>query len=41
MYGEGAKPILDSIRMTPELLQESGFEFQYDDLEEALADILN
>ncbi len=41
MYGEGAKPILDSIRMKPKVLQESGFEFRYDDLEEALADILN
>jgi len=41
MYGEGAKPILDSIRMRPKVLQEHGFEFIYDDLEEALADILN
>ncbi len=41
MYGEGAKPILDSIRMQPKVLMESGFEFRYDDLEEALADILN
>jgi uncharacterized protein (TIGR01777 family) len=41
MYGEGAKPILDSIRMKPAILQEKGFEFEYDDLEEALADILD
>ena len=41
MYGEGAKPILDSIRMQPVVLQEKGFEFEFDDLEEALADILN
>ncbi len=41
MYGEGAKPILDSIRMKPKVLQEQGFDFRYDDLEEALADILN
>ncbi len=41
MYGEGAKPILDSIRMKPTVLQEQGFEFRFDDLEEALADILN
>lgn len=41
MYGEGAKPILDSIRMKPKVLLEKGFEFQYDDLEESLADILN
>ncbi|MCR9134007.1 MAG: TIGR01777 family oxidoreductase [bacterium] len=41
MYGEGAKPILDSIRMKPKVLQEQGFDFRFDDLEEALADILN
>lgn len=40
MYGEGAKPILDSIRMKPKVLQEHGFDFRYDDLEEALADIV-
>ncbi len=40
MYGEGAKPILDSIRMKPKVLQEQGFDFRYDDLEEALADIV-
>lgn len=41
MYGEGAKPILDSIRMKPKALLDAGFEFKYDDLSEALADILN
>lgn len=40
MYGEGAKPILDSIRMKPKVLQEHGFDFRYNDLEEALADIV-
>jgi uncharacterized protein (TIGR01777 family) len=40
LYGEGAKPILDSIRMNPTVLKEQGFDFEYDDLEEALADIL-
>ena len=40
-YGEGAKPIMDSIRMQPKALQVSGFEFRYEDLFEALADILD
>lgn len=40
LYGEGAKPILDSIRMNPTVLKEQGFDFQHDDLEEAVADIL-
>ena len=40
-FGEGAKPIMDSIRMQPKALQVSGFEFRYEDLFEALADILN
>lgn len=40
VYGEGAKPIMDSIRMQPKALQINGFEFRYEDLEEALADIL-
>lgn len=39
-FGEGAKPIMDSIRMQPKVLQEQGFEFQFEELEEALADIL-
>ncbi|RNC79326.1 MAG: TIGR01777 family protein [Balneola sp.] len=40
VYGEGAKPIMDSIRMQPKALQVQGFEFRFEDLEEALADIL-
>lgn len=40
MYGEGAKPILDSIRMQPKVLQVHDFEFRFEELEEALADIL-
>lgn len=40
MYGEGAKPITDSIRMQPKKLQVHKFEFRFEELEEALADIL-
>ncbi|GAB5407840.1 MAG: TIGR01777 family oxidoreductase [Balneolaceae bacterium] len=40
LYGEGAKPITDSIRMQPKRLQVNDFEFRFEDLEEALADIL-
>lgn len=40
MYGEGAKPITDSIRMQPKKLQVNEFEFRFEALEEALADIL-
>ncbi|MBO6525389.1 MAG: TIGR01777 family oxidoreductase [Balneolaceae bacterium] len=40
MYGEGAKPITDSIRMQPKKLQVNEFEFRFEELEEALADIL-
>lgn len=40
MYGEGAKPITDSIRMQPKNLQVNKFEFRFEELEEALADIL-
>ncbi|MEO1021351.1 MAG: TIGR01777 family oxidoreductase [Bacteroidota bacterium] len=39
MYGEAAQPITDSIRMQPKALQVTGFEFRYEELEEALADI--
>lgn len=39
-FGEGAKPIMDSIRMQPKELQVAGFEFKYEELEEALSDIL-
>ncbi len=40
VYGEAAKPITDSIRMQPKKLQVSGFEFGFEELEEALADII-
>ena len=40
LYGEGAKPITDSIRMQPKALQVQEFEFRFEELEEALADIL-
>ncbi len=40
LYGEGSKPIMDSIRMEPRVLNEANFDFRFDDLEEALADIL-
>lgn len=39
-FGEGAKPIMDSIRMQPKALQVNEFEFHFEELEEALADIL-
>lgn len=39
-FGEAAKPISDSIRMQPKKLQLSEFEFEYENLEEALADIV-
>lgn len=38
--GESAKPVTDSIRMQPKKLQVYGFEFQFEELEEALADII-
>lgn len=40
VYGEGAKPIMDSIRMQPKVLQSHNFEFEFEELEEALADII-
>ncbi len=40
VFGEGAKPIMDSIRMQPKVLQLQDFEFRYEELEEALADIV-
>lgn len=40
LYGEGAKPIMDSIRMQPKKLQVSGFSFRFEDLKTALADII-
>ncbi|MFU8812624.1 MAG: TIGR01777 family oxidoreductase [Balneolaceae bacterium] len=38
--GEAAEPILGSLRVHPVVLQKSGFEFHFTDLEEALADII-
>lgn len=38
--GEAAKPVTDSIRMQPKKLQVADFEFHFEELEEALADIL-
>lgn len=40
ILGEAAKPVTDSIRMQPKKLQVVGFEFRFQELEEALADIL-
>ncbi|MFP8489347.1 TIGR01777 family oxidoreductase [Gracilimonas sp. Q87] len=40
ILGEAAKPVTDSIRMQPKKLQVAGFEFRFQELEEALADIL-
>lgn len=39
-FGEAAKPITDSIRMQPKVLQNAGFQFQFEELEEALTDIV-
>jgi len=41
VYAEAAKPILDSIRMQPRKLQTAGFEFHFEELDEALADIID
>lgn len=38
--GEAAEPILASLRVQPKVLQKIGFEFEFDDLEAALGDIL-
>jgi len=38
--GEAAQPVVSSLRVQPKVLQTSGFEFMFEDLEEALADIL-
>ncbi len=40
VLGEAAQPALESLRVHPKILQISGFEFEYEDLGEALADIL-
>lgn len=39
LLGEAADPALASLNVQPKVLQISGFEFQYEDVEEALADI--
>jgi len=38
--GDGADPVLGSLRVQPKRLQTAGFEFEFEDLEEALADSL-
>jgi uncharacterized protein len=40
ILGEAASPVLESLRVLPGKLLENGFEFEFEDLEEALADIL-
>lgn len=40
VLGEAAQPITGSIRMQPKKLQVTGFEFRFEELEEALADII-
>jgi len=40
VLGEAAEPILSSLRVQPKRLQTSGFEFEFEELEEALSDIL-
>lgn len=40
VLGEGAKPVLSSANMTPKKLLEAKFPFRYNDLDEALADII-
>jgi uncharacterized protein (TIGR01777 family) len=39
VFGEAAKPITGSARMQPKKLQVHGFEWRFEELEEALADI--
>lgn len=38
--GEAAQPVLSSLRVSPAHLMDEGFEFSFEDLEEALADLL-
>lgn len=40
VLGEAATPILASLRIQPKVLQQSGFEFEFEDLEVSLGDIL-
>lgn len=39
--GEAADPIVESVRAVPKKLQQHGFEFKFNDVREALADILH
>jgi NAD dependent epimerase/dehydratase family enzyme len=39
ILGEAGEPTLASLNVQPKVLQISGFEFKFEDLEEALADI--
>lgn len=38
--GDAASPVLDSLRVQPKKLQQAGFEFRFEDVKVALADIL-
>ncbi len=40
VLGEAAQPVLGSLRVQPKVLQINGFVFEFEDLEEALADII-
>lgn len=40
VLGEAAGPILNSLRVQPKRLMQAGFEFRYEDLHEALSEIL-
>lgn len=40
MLGDGAIPVMQSLKAQPKVLQKAGFEFQFKDLEYTLADIL-
>lgn len=40
VLGEASKPVISSLNTQPKKLQISGFEFEFADLEEALADVL-
>ena len=40
VLGEAAVPVTGSLRVQPKVLQKSGFEFEYEDVGTALADIM-
>ena len=40
VLGEAAVPVIGSLRVQPKVLQKSGFEFEYEDIGTALADII-